>query len=260
MNAVHKFHDVTLLVTHYNRSESLERLLSGFRGLNCSFGEIVVSDDCSNHSHQALLKQLSTEYNFRLIGTSKNKGLAHNLNKGQDAVITKYTLYVQEDFIPLRNFPGSFHDALVMMEERSELDTIRFYSYLPYPYTIPYKKGFSEMLFKPLGLDYTKIYLYSDHPHLRRSDFLTKFGRYREKIPSDKAEYKMCLSFIQNQGKGLIYDKFKTLFEQYNPSSEPSTVTRKSWTLSSNAVVSALRYFYRQFKYNFDIRFSKQKN
>ncbi len=255
-----KFKDVTLLVTHFNRSTSLDRLLAGFSALNCSFEDIVVSDDCSNDGHRAMLTELQTAYNFRIITTEKNSGLANNLNKGQEATRTKYTLYVQEDFIPLEDFPASFANAIAIMNERPDLDIIRFYSYLPYPYTVPYKHGFSEMHFKPWGSDYTKIYVYSDHPHLRRSDFLNKFGRYVEKIPSDRAEYRMCVSFIQNKGKGLIYDKFKSLFDQFNPVTEPSTVSRKSWTLSSNAFISTLRYFYRQVKYNYDLKFAKQRN
>ena len=253
-----KFHDVTLLITHFNRSTSLERLLAGFRELDCSFGDIVVSDDSSSPDHQLLLRRLQPEYNFRLIAAEKNSGLAHNINKGQDAVDTKYTLYVQEDFIPKKDFPASFSNALRIMNERPDLDIIRFYSYLPYPYTRPYGYGFSEMQFKPWGTDYYKIYVYSDHPHLRRSDFFSKFGRYIEKIPSDRAEYRMCVSFIQNKGKGLIYDKFKELLDQFNPAEEPSTVSRRNWTLSSNVFISVVRYFYRQIRYNYDVSVARR--
>lgn len=258
MNLPKKFDNVTLLVTHFNRSKSLERLLAGFRELQVSFEDVVVSDDCSDEFHESFLAELQSEYNFRMVKANKNSGLANNLNKGQDAVQTKFTLYVQEDFIPLKNFPASFADALRIMHDRSDLDIIRFYSYLPYPYTVPYKDGFSEMRYKPWGINYFKVYVYSDHPHLRRKNFMDKFGRYTEKIPSDKAEYRMCLSFIQNKGKGLIYDEFKSLFDQYNPAAEPSTVSRKSWTLSTNVFVKTLRYFYRQVKYNYDLRFNKQ--
>ena len=252
------FKGVTLLVTHFNRSLSLERQLKAFHSLNCLFEEIVVSDDCSNADHLAFLQKLQIEYGFRLITTEKNRGLANNINKGQDAVNTNYTLYVQEDFIPTEKFPASFKDALRVMDERADLDIIRFYSYLPYPYTIPYRDGFSEMQFKAWGTKYHKIYVYSDHPHLRRSNFFKKFGRYIEKIPSDRAEYWMCISFLQNKGKSILYDCFKSLFEQYNPLSEPSTVKRQNWTLSSNILISTIRYFYRQVRYNYDIHFTKK--
>ncbi len=47
----YKFPNVTLLITHYNRSGSLERLLNAFEKLNCSFENIVVSDDGSKAFH-----------------------------------------------------------------------------------------------------------------------------------------------------------------------------------------------------------------
>ncbi len=104
--------DVTLLITHYNRSSSLERLLHAFQTLQCSFGGIVVSDDGSKPEHQEKLRALQQQYNFNLVTTPQNRGLGNNINKGQDAVTTTYTLYVQEDFEPSSIFPEHFKDAL----------------------------------------------------------------------------------------------------------------------------------------------------
>ena len=86
------FKDITLLVTHYNRSRSLERLLAAFKERNILFGDIVVSDDCSKPLHQTYLQKLQTQYPFRLVTGPVNKGLGHNLNKGQEAVKTPLTL------------------------------------------------------------------------------------------------------------------------------------------------------------------------
>ena len=85
------FPQVTLLITHYNRSNSLQRLLISLIEQDCTFGEIIVSDDSSTPEHQAKLKQLQTIYTFKLIGTIQNKGLGNNINKGQDAVTKPYT-------------------------------------------------------------------------------------------------------------------------------------------------------------------------
>ncbi|MFC5411833.1 glycosyltransferase family 2 protein [Larkinella bovis] len=250
------FPAVTLLITHYNRSGSLERLLRSFKELNCSFDDIVVSDDGSKPDHLNAIRELKKQYTFRLITTPKNKGLANNLNKGQEAVKTPYTLYVQEDFIPKPAFTAHFNDALAMMQEEKDLDIIRFYAYYPYPYLEPYKSGFSRMLYKPWYTNYTKIYYYSDHPHLRRSNFLDKFGRYVEGIKSDKTEYRMCISFIKNNGKGLFLTDFNAMFEQKNSEDEPSTVTRSNWRHeNTNFFVVWGRALYRQIKYNFDLIF-----
>lgn len=249
------FENITLLITHYNRSSSLERLLRTFHELNCRFKEIIVSDDASKKEHLEAIHRLKEKYHFRLITSAKNKGLANNLNKGQDAVTTEYTLYVQEDFIPLSSFTEKLKQSFDIMNN-TDFDITRFYAYIPYPYLKPYKYGFSEMIYKPWTGNTNKIYCYSDHPHLRRSDFFKKFGRYVEGIKSDKAEYEMCVSFIQNGGKGLFYNDFKSLFEQRNSSTEPSTVKRSNWRLSDNFFISTVRTIYRQIKYNYDIHLS----
>ncbi len=46
-NNTYSFEDIALLITVYNRSSSLSRLLDAFHNLGIHFGEIIVSDDCS---------------------------------------------------------------------------------------------------------------------------------------------------------------------------------------------------------------------
>jgi glycosyltransferase involved in cell wall biosynthesis len=251
------FCDVGLLITHYNRTRSLKRLLLSFEKLGCVFNEIVVSDDGSKPEHLEVLKVLSHRFNFKLILAERNTGLGNNINKGQDAILSKYTLYVQEDFKPTDIFPNSLKDSLSMIDVDEDLDIIKFYAYFSYPYLKQFKYGFSEMYLPFLGLNYTKIYQYTDHPHLRRSTFLTKFGRYQEGISGDKTEYNMCLSFIRNKGKGLFYNNFDKLFVQENSEFEPSTMKRKQWRKSNNFFISILRHVYRQIKNNYQIHIVK---
>lgn len=244
------FNNVTLLVTHYNRVRSLERLLNAFKALNVSFGGIVISDDGSKPETVEQLKQLQQTITFNLVTTPKNKGLGNNINKGQDAVQTRYTLYVQEDFEPTPIFAEHFKDALQFMEDDKQLDIARFYAYFKYPYTKPYGKGFSEMLFNiyPWANNHLKFYVYSDHPHLRRSNFFEKFGRYREGIKGDLTEFSMAASFIQKKGRGILFDNFTKLFDQKNSSDEPSTMGRAGWRESKNILALAARAIYLQFK------------
>jgi glycosyltransferase involved in cell wall biosynthesis len=256
----HYFKDVTLLVTHYNRSQSLERLLDAFKQKHCRFEDIVVSDDGSDTAHLKKMRDLRKESSFRLVTAARNGGLGNNLNKGQDAVKTPYTLYVQEDFEPTSDFAAFFQFALRAMNERPELDIVRLYAYVKYPYLKPFGNGYSEMLYKPWFRDYMKIYMYSDHPHLRRSNFTQKFGRYPEGMKGDITEYRMCLSFIQKKGRGLFYEDFQALFHHNNTDDEPSTMTRNNWKQqSSNVFIRFARNSYRQVKYNFDLLFSRQQ-
>lgn len=258
MNQVEtNFNNITLLVTHYNRSKSLERLLKAFRDYNCSFYEIIVSDDGSKDEHISYLENLNKEFDFKLLKAARNSGLGNNINKGQDVVTSKYTLYVQEDFIPLNGFEKPIKDALNILEEDSNTDTVRFYSYLDYPKTIPFKNGFSEMIFDPWSTNLHKFPMYSDHPHLRRSDFLKKFGRYNENKHSDKIEFDMMISYLRKKGKGYIYDNYKSVFDQANSSDEPSSVQRVSWRNSDNFFIGIVRFIYRQFVYNYTLYLKK---
>jgi glycosyltransferase involved in cell wall biosynthesis len=247
------FNEITLLITHYNRSNSLERLLKTFEKLNCTFAEIIVSDDCSKAEHLSRLKDLQKTYKFTLLETKTNNGLANNINKAQDKVSTPLALYVQEDFVPLAPFPEKLLKAKSFLEERSDLDMVRFYAYFDYPYLKPYKDGFSEMIFKKFSSGYKKFYYYSDHPHLRRINFPEKFGRYIEGIKSDRAEYRMMFSFIKAKGKALFYNDYKGLFDQLNDSEEPSTVKRNFLRESNNIIMIGIRNLYRLIRFNFDL-------
>ena len=251
------FSDVTLLVTHYNRSRSLERLLNSFRDLQISFGDIVVSDDGSKPEHLDYLRSLEQPLHFRLVTTEKNKGLGNNINKGQDAIKTPFTIYVQEDFDPLPAFADHFKDGLAIISERNDIDIVRFFAYAKYPYLKPLGRGYAEMLFKVWKTGYKKFYAYSDHPHLRRSNFFAKFGRYAEGQKVEKTEYLMMMSFLRKKGKGVIYENIHELFEQKNSSAEPSTVKRNFWRESEGFIFAGMRHLYRHLKFNFDYLFGR---
>ncbi len=253
MDEKYFFENITLLITHYNRSSSLERLLKSFNTLNCEFKEIIVSDDCSKNDHLNKIRELQAVYRFKLVESRINKGLANNINKGQDEVVTPLTLYIQEDFVPYDIFPEKLKLAVQYMQEKTDLDMVRFYAYFNYPMLKPYKGGFSEMIFKPFSWGYKKFYYYSDHPHLRRKNFTEKFGRYAEGIKSDRAEYKMMFSFIKNKGKSLFYDDFKGLFDQKNDAVEPSTIKRNFLREGDNFLLVGIRHLYRHIRFNFDL-------
>ena len=244
-----KFDNVTLLITHYNRSKSLERLLENFAKQQISFGDIVVSDDGSKPEQITYLEFIQKKYNFRLIKAAKNAGLGNNINKGQDAVKTDYTLYVQEDFDPIKGYAKHLKDSLDIMAKIPGIDMVRFYAYFKYPYLKPYKDGFSEMIFKIWYPGYRKFHVYSDHPHLRRSTFLQKFGRYPEGIKGDKTEFSMAMSFLKHKGRAMFYEDFKGLFNQINSADEPSTMKRSDLRQSTNPFISFARAVYRNVKH-----------
>lgn len=255
MSKRYHFEGVTLLITHYNRSLSLYKLLSAFEALQCTFEDIVISDDGSEPAHQERIRSWENQFTFRLICAPKNKGLGNNINKGQEAVRSAFTLYVQEDFIPSDEFPERLTQALQLMREDEQLDIVRFYAYFKYPFLRPIRNGFSEMVFKWQYPGYWKFYQYSDHPHLRRSKFFEKFGKYIEGKKGDVTEYEMMMNFLKKKGKGLFYEDFQTLFEQKNSSDEPSTMKRNMWRESEHPLIAVARHAYRYIKFYTDYLF-----
>jgi len=102
--------------------------------------------------------------------------------------------------------------------------------------------------------------VYSDHPHLRRSNFPLKFGRYPEGVKGDITEYRMAVSFIKHKGKGLFYDDFTKVFYQKNSSAEPSTMNRSNWRESQHPIFLMVRALYLKFKllkWTFDLALTK---
>jgi glycosyltransferase involved in cell wall biosynthesis len=251
------FKDITLLITHYNRSKSLERLLHAFEELDCYFDDIVVSDDCSSIEHLTHLRKLQNQFPFRLITAEKNMGLGNNINKGHDAVLTNLILYVQEDFVPTKEFSVNFQKGLEIFQNNKDLDIVRFYAYFKYPYLKDISSGYSEMKFKIWYPGYRKFYMYSDHPHLVRNNFLNKFGRFTELVNPDVGEYNMMLSFLQKKGKGLFFNNFQDLFLQINTSSEPSTIKRTKLRESKILIIILVKHLYRHIKFNFNYLFKK---
>ncbi|WP_028297290.1 glycosyltransferase family 2 protein [Olivibacter sitiensis] len=251
------FDRVTLLITHYNRPHSLLRLLQQFDALQMSFAEIIIADDGSKPENLHMIDLLCDNKKVRILTTTHNKGLGHNINKGQDAVRTPYTLYVQEDFLPTPLFRKEFAVAISLLEQDHSIDIARFFAYFKYPCLTPYKADFQLMLFKPYSFlsSYRKFYAYSDHPHLRRKDFFSRFGRYVEGERGDKTEYKMMMSFLKNKGKGIAYVDHQALFEQCNTEEEPSTMKRSGLRNSPNLFIACIRHIYRHIKFNLDYFF-----
>ncbi len=109
--------------------------------------------------------------------------------------------------------------------------------------------------FENAKLEERKNSLVNDIKNLRDSLKIATKPNLSIQVVSVSSEKEIGIQ-IQNNGTGLLFDRFKTLFDQHNPEAEPSTVTRKSWTVSSNVLVRMIRHVYRQVRYNYDLQFS----
>ncbi|MBB5436363.1 glycosyltransferase involved in cell wall biosynthesis [Pedobacter sp. AK017] len=244
--------EVTLLITHFNRSESLQRLLNTLNSYKISFDEVIVSDGGSREEHLSAVIKLQQEFGFTLLTSETNKGLGNTINVGQDAVKTPYILYIQEDFVPKAALGQALIDGLEIMKNESQWDIVRFYSFpwAPFPYLKPYKSGFSEMKFSlwPWYISHIKFYVYSDHPHLKRRSYPEKFGRYIESPKGDVTEMGMCRTFLKKKGRGLYFDNFKNLFEHDNSDHEPGLFRPEKIKTKKYSDIAPLYWLYLKFK------------
>nr|WP_199082925.1 hypothetical protein [Pedobacter sp. ASV19] len=114
-----------------------------------------------------------------------------------------------------------------------------------------YNQNFNEMIFESsfLKWNHLKFYMYSDHPHLRRSTFFNRFGKYDEGIKPDSTEFNMALSFIKNKGRGLLVKDIYGIFDQKNSADEPSTINRSSWREQDSFVVRSMRRLFLVYRY-----------
>ncbi len=137
------------------------------------------------------------------------------------------------------------------MNDDKSIDYIRFWALSDkYPDLKPYGKGFSEMLYSFWDMNHLKFYQYSDTPHIRRSNFFEKFGRYKEGLKGDVIDYLMAISFIHNKGRGLFYEQFDQLFSHENSPDEPSTMRPMvTWRQKRNPGTLILRFFFLRYKW-----------
>lgn len=249
------FNDISVLITHYNRSKSLERLLKGLQEHDLHFDQIVVSDDGSRAEHFEYVKALQKIYPFKLVTTPINKGLGNNINKGQNVINTPYTLYIQEDFVPQAVFAEKLAKAHGFLQHDPQLDFVRFYAYFKFPNLTPVSDGFSEMHFSHLKFweGYRKFYLYSDHPHLRRKNFFDRFGKYHEGIKPDRMEYNMMMQVLAGKPKAYFYDEINVLLKQENTVEEPSTIKRNFLRNSNHFFSVFARMVYRYVRFNLEL-------
>jgi len=224
--------NTSLLITHYNRSESLSILLQRVNDLQIKFFEIIVSDDCSNDRHLNQLKDLQKRFGFTLLTTPTNKGLGASLNALHNHATSDYLLYVQEDFVPGKALVEALDKGQRLLHNDPQWDLIRFYAFpwAQFPYQKKFKEGFNELIFSlsPLYASHLKFFVYSDHPHLVHKSFTKKFGAYKENVKSDVTEQTMCRSFLKNNGKALFFEQNQTLFEHENSEEEPAYQRNKS--------------------------------
>jgi glycosyltransferase involved in cell wall biosynthesis len=192
---------ISFLITHYNRFENLEICINAIRSSNIKFDyEIVISDDGSKKEIQDKILALNVD---QKIMSPKNRGLAHNINKGMKACKGDFIFYCQDDFLINyeSNFDEVFKEALFLLDSKV-VDLVRFRANYIFPYLVPISKS----VFR------TNAFQYSDNPFLIRNDFFNNFGVYLEGTSPDYGEAEFAIRIFKSNARisivnnGLIKD------------------------------------------------------
>lgn len=183
---------LSILITHYNRSEALKDCIEAIRHIGFSSEyEVLISDDGSNEEHLNNIKGLKYD---QLLLSKNNQGLTNNINKGLKACKGTYILYCQEDFL-LNPQIAVILDECMDLIKRNILDMVR----LTANYKFNYLKALTPQVSKIPTFSISNFnintFRYSDHPFITTIDFYNKFGYYLEDVsgPYGETEYAIRL-------------------------------------------------------------------
>ncbi|MEP5253962.1 MAG: glycosyltransferase family 2 protein [Winogradskyella arenosi] len=189
---------LSILITHYNRSEALQQCVTAAHNVSWPMPyEVVVSDDGSNRQHVNAIKQIPK---IKLVLAESNQGLAANINKGIQACTGTYLLYCQEDFLIKKEIECILPELFSLLDNKS-LDMIRLRANYQFPklnalekhvYSIP-KFSFKNF--------YYNAFQYSDNLFMTTPDFFIKNKLYLEHTSGDYGETEYAIRIFKSDSK-----------------------------------------------------------
>ena len=191
---------VSVVFITYNRPDFLVDSIKAIRN-NCKYPnlELIVSDDGTKPSIEKYLDNLAID---KLAKSETNQGLGANSNKGIRAATGKYILHHQDDFECVSSEPF-IEKSIQIMKNHSDIGLVRLHHSTMFPNKIDYELP-DGTPYSILGFDQPKdmknnIYIYSDHPHLKKSDFHDKSGYFTEGLEVGETEDEFCKRFNLNR-------------------------------------------------------------
>src|SRR5690554_2792997 len=159
--------ELSILITHYNRPDSLKKCIAALRSIDFPFKyEIVVSDDCSKLENLQRIQSFSID---KLITSEFNSGLANNINRGIKNCSGKYLMYVQEDHLAKKELEEHIEECISILEE-DRLDMIRLKANFRFKYLRLISEHFAEIPRLHIRNFYLNFFTYSDHPFIVKGD------------------------------------------------------------------------------------------
>lgn len=198
---------ISILITHYNRFESLVSCLEVFKSLDLGAVEIVVSDDGSDEKTQQLLKTLDVDV---MLLHEKNTGLTSNLNRGINACTGEFILYCQEDFIPKKDLALYLDEAKGILNA-NKADMCRLRANYRFPKLYMLSDRFKLIPKFAWRNFYLNTFQYSDHPFITKKHFFDKYGFYLENVSGPYGENEYAIRIMKSKAKIAIaeYHPFK---------------------------------------------------
>lgn len=189
---------LSILITHYNRPESLVVCLKTIRDLQLDIPyEIVVSDDGSTLENLQKVRALKID---QLITVFINEGLTANLNKGIKACKGDYIFYCQEDFTILPELSQQLQEVFKVLDN-GKLDMVRLRANYVFKHLIRITDEIYRIprfSFKNFNIN---TFQYSDHPFITKVNFYKKYGYYLEGTSGPYGETEYAIRILNTNAK-----------------------------------------------------------
>jgi glycosyltransferase involved in cell wall biosynthesis len=195
---------ISILITHYNRPDALEKCITAIRNLDFPLPvELLVSDDCSDPEIMIQVQNFKID---TLITSSVNRGLASNLNKGIKACSGDYILYIQEDFIIDPEILNVLKESIDLLNTDA-VDMVRFRANYVFNHLIPLTRHIfriPKFSFRNFNIN---TFQYSDNPFITTPRFFKKHNYFLENTSGGYGETEFAIRVLKSSSKIGIADR-----------------------------------------------------
>jgi glycosyltransferase involved in cell wall biosynthesis len=244
---------LSILITHYNRPKALKKCLSSIADLKLTIPfEVIVSDDGSLVENQEIIKSYNID---KLLLSSKNEGLASNINKGIKACNkSNYLLYCQEDCLIVPEIKSVLNTFLTVLDS-GKLDMIRLTANYKFSYLIKVTEGIYRIprfSFRNFNIN---TFQYSDNPFITKVDFFHKYGFYLEGTSGPFGETEYAIRILNTNANIGITNKKYSIWQEgvqsvINPTNTVNTLRKRSKFRKIKRLARALRQHLEWVLYN----------
>lgn len=197
--------EVSILITHYNRSKALIDCIESFKALNLEINfEFIVCDDCSTEEQLTEIRKIK---DITLIESEYNRGLGANINKGLPYCSGEFILYCQEDFMITSGFVNVIEEIAVVLRQ-NKVDMVRLKANYRFPKLISISKNISQIPKFAVQNFLVNAFQYSDNPFVIKKDFFEKNGFYLEDVKGNYCELEYSIRIMKSNVNVAILNQY----------------------------------------------------